>query len=90
MNMKEKKRYYIALCLTAFGIALFIFYLKTGIIFFKDFDLIYEVENPNPKIFIPGYVDRRFCYELMLLIISMLSFILGVLLLLISKKKSTK
>lgn len=59
------------------GIAMFIFYLKTGIVFFKDFDLITEVENPNPLIKTYDDYIARGHYEDTILFISILSFISG-------------
>lgn len=43
--MKKKKLYYIGLLFILVGITIFIFYFKTGAVFFKDFDDVTQVEH---------------------------------------------
>lgn len=86
--MKIRKSSYLGLLFIIIGILMFIFYCKTGIVFFKDFDLVTEVENP--KIFTYEQYIARGHYEDKVLGLSLLSFVIGILLVFNNKKKPNK
>ena len=86
--MKSRRNYYIGISLVIVGIALFIFYFKTGKVFFFDFDEVTQIKGAKITSNDDYVVNGR--YECMLITLSLLSFFSGVVILFIHNIRAKK
>lgn len=86
--MKSRKISCVGMSLIIIGIAIFIFYYTTGEVFFYNFDEVTQIEGAKIKT-CDSYVAQGI-YEAKLLILSILSFFLGVIILCIHNRKLKK
>ena len=84
MNNKVK----IGLILIIIGITLFVYYICTGIVFSHDYDMVSEIENAKITCF-EDYVARG-NYEMIILLLSIISFVCGLILTLVHFMKDKR
>lgn len=80
----KNKLYYCGVLFLIIGIVIFGYYYVTGEVFFRDYDEVSQIVNA--KITDYDVYEARGKFEFTLLIISLLSFITGLILLCVNKK----
>jgi hypothetical protein len=86
--MKNRRKFYIGISLLTIGITIFVFYYTTGNVLFHSFDEVTQIEAAKIISYDKYVANGR--YELILLVVSLLSFFSGAIILFINKKMTKR